>query len=248
MNKKPKWWEDFFDSFRPTFDLIPAKVSNAQVRFIVKHLNLKPGMTFLDCPCGIGRISIPLAKRGIKVTAVDFYQPYIDELKKKAARKKLQIQAVQSDMRKIDFKNKFDAAGNIWTSFGFFENESDDRRALKRLYEALKPGGKLLLHLINRDYIVSDFIPRLWFKTGDIYVVQENKFDFENSRLHGTWNYINGGNRYSKELSLRIYSYHELAAMFRKTGFIDIIGYGSTGAGKITKESKMLHVIGTKPK
>ncbi len=247
MKKKPEWWKDFFDSFRPTFDNIPPKISNAQVRFMIKHLSLKPGMSFLDCPCGIGRISIPLAKKGIKVTAVDFHKPFIDELKAKAAKKKLSIETIRADMRKVNFKNKFDVAGNIWTSFGFFENESDDLQTLKRLFEALKPGGRVFLHLINRDYIVSDFIPHLWFRTGDIYVVQENKFDFTRSRIQGTWNYIKGDERYSKELSLRIYSFHELVAMFRKIGFVDIVGYGSIKAEPITKESRMLHVIGTKP-
>lgn len=69
MHKKDSgWWDDFFPAFRPFFDIVPQKVTSAQVRYIIKKLVLKPGMKFLDCCCGIGRVAIPLAKKGIKVT------------------------------------------------------------------------------------------------------------------------------------------------------------------------------------
>jgi cyclopropane fatty-acyl-phospholipid synthase-like methyltransferase len=54
MSRKDSgWWDDFFPTFRPVFDIIPVKNTNAQVRFIIRKLGLKPGMQFLDCPCGI---------------------------------------------------------------------------------------------------------------------------------------------------------------------------------------------------
>ena len=62
MRKFNHWTETFFNDFQPFFGTISNKTTNEQVRFIIKLLSLKKGMTFLDCPCGIGRVSIPLAQ------------------------------------------------------------------------------------------------------------------------------------------------------------------------------------------
>ncbi len=71
--QKSDWWFDFFPAFRPILAGMPAKVTNSEVAFIIRKLGLKPGMSFLDCPCGIGRISIPLAKKRNKGNRSGYY-------------------------------------------------------------------------------------------------------------------------------------------------------------------------------
>jgi cyclopropane fatty-acyl-phospholipid synthase-like methyltransferase len=114
--KDSGWWDDFFPVFRPFFGLVSQKETNAQARYIIKKLNLKPGKKFLDCPCGFGRICFPLAKNGIRVTGVDITSSYLDELSKRAKRRGLKINPVHADMRRINYDSEFDAAGNLWTS------------------------------------------------------------------------------------------------------------------------------------
>ena len=145
MNKKADWWHDFFPAFRPVFNLRRHKITNAEVRFLIKRLKLTTGSEFLDCPCGIGRIALPLARKGIRVTGVDIAPYYLDELASKARRRGLSVELHEGDMRDTDFHNRFDAAANLWTSFGYFEKESDNQKVLKRMYQAIKPGGRFLL-------------------------------------------------------------------------------------------------------
>ena len=57
MPGKKEWFHVFFDSFRPMFGFMSPQATAKQVRNIIKKLGLKPGMKFLDCPCGIGRVS-----------------------------------------------------------------------------------------------------------------------------------------------------------------------------------------------
>ena len=54
MKKDKGWWDEFFPAFRPLFGILPQRMTNAEVRFILSMMNLKPGSKFLDCPCGIG--------------------------------------------------------------------------------------------------------------------------------------------------------------------------------------------------
>jgi ubiquinone/menaquinone biosynthesis C-methylase UbiE len=79
--KSAPWWQDFFQGgfFRPFFDTIPPRRALAEVRFIMKALDLKKGDSLLDICCGIGRHLIPLARRGIKTTGVDLCLEFTQE-------------------------------------------------------------------------------------------------------------------------------------------------------------------------
>ncbi|UCE65691.1 MAG: class I SAM-dependent methyltransferase [Candidatus Zixiibacteriota bacterium] len=246
--KDSGWWDDFFPAFRPFFGLISQKRTNAHVRFIVEKLSLKPGKKFLDCPCGIGRIALPLAKKGIRVTGVDITRSYLDELSMKAKRRGLKVDLVHADMRRITFGSEFDAGGNLWTSFGFFEKESDNRLVLKKMYQALKPGGKFMLHVINRDWIMANYQPRGWEEAAGVKSMEERFFDYRTSINYGTWHIIKDGKEETFKLTIRMYSFHELIAMFESVGFTDIEGYGSMKDEPISRDKGMMTIIGTKPR
>jgi ubiquinone/menaquinone biosynthesis C-methylase UbiE len=246
--KDSGWWDDFFPAFRPFFGMISQKATNAHVRYIIKKLNLKPGERFLDCPCGIGRISLPLAKKGIRVTGVDITQSYLDELSKKAERSGLKIDVARADMRRINYDSQFDAGGNLWTSFGFFEKDSDHRLVVKKMYQALKPGGKFMLHVINRDWIMVNYQARGWQEAEGVLSVENRRFDYRSSINRGTWRIFKDGKEKIFDVAIRMYSFHELVAMFESVGFVDIEGYGSIIDEPIDRHKQMMFVIGRKPK
>ncbi|UCG61462.1 MAG: methyltransferase domain-containing protein [Candidatus Zixiibacteriota bacterium] len=245
--KDAGWWDEFFPAFRPIFDKMPRRTTNAEVRFIIKKLNLRSGRKFLDCPCGIGRIALPMARQGIKVTGVDITESYLEELARKARARGLRLDLHRADMRRIDFDSQFDAAGNLWTSFGYFKKESDNLLVLKNLFKALKPGGKFMLHIINRDWIMANFEATDWYNVGDMKVLENRGFDFATSTSIGTWTFIRKGQERSYDNAIRMYSYHELLDMFRKVGFIDIEGWGSEKEEPISLRSRMMFVVGTRP-
>ncbi len=247
-DKKHEWWDGFFPEFRPFFGLLSQKQTNAHVRSVIEKLNLKPGQKFLDCPCGIGRISLPLAKKGVRVTGVDITQSYLDELSKKAKRSGQKIDVLRGDMRRINYESQFDAGGNLWTSFGYFEKESDNIQVLTKMYRALKPGGKFMLHVINRDWLMVNYQPRGWQQVGDMKSIEERYFDYRTSINHGTWHFIKDGKEKSFETSIRMYSFHELVSIFKSIGFTSIEGYGSTKDEPISRDKMMMFIIGTKPR
>ena len=246
--KDSGWWDDFFPAFRPLFGMITPKATNAQARYIMKKLDLRPGKKFLDCPCGIGRISLPLAKKGIRVTGVDITESYLDELSRTSKRRGLKIALLHADMRRIHYNSEFDAAGNLWTSFGFFKKESDNRLAIKKMYQSLKPGGKFMLHVINRDWIMANYRERGWQEVAGVKSLEERYFDYSTSVNHGTWRLIKDGDEKVFDVPLRMYSFHELVAMFESVGFANIEGYGSLKDDPIDRDRQMMFIIGTKPR
>lgn len=247
MSQTNEWWHEFFPIFRPLFGKVSAQTTQATVRYVIKKLDLIRGKTFLDCPSGYGRISVPLARRGIRVTGADTTKSYIEELDRTARRYNLPIRTQRSDMRRIQFENEFDAAGNLWTSFGYFEKESDNLLTLKRMYRALKPGSKFMLHVINRDWIMAHYQPRGWDEIDDLKALEVRHFEFETSINRGIWTFIKDGQEREVRGDIRMYSYHELIAMFKSVGFEDIHGYGSVKDDPINQNQMMMFITGTKP-
>jgi len=248
MSKETKWWAEFFPAFRPLFGIKPQKTTNAEVRYLIRKLGLKPGSRFLDCPCGIGRISLPLAKAGVKVTGVDITAPYLEEMQKRARRRGLKITTHLKDMRRIDFRDRFHAAGNLWTSIGYFEKESDNLLVLKKMFRAIRPGGKFVLHTINRDWIAKHFSPSDWCEVDGVRILETRSFNLAASKSRSTWRFLKDGEEKVFDVSIRMYSFHEVIAMFKAAGFVDIEGYGSMNDDPISFDSRMMWVFGTKPR
>ena len=243
------WWQrNFFPDFRPLFDEISPSQTNAEARYIIDKLNLRAGKRFLDCPCGIGRIALPLARKGIRVTGVDITSSYLQELETKAARRGLKIRCIQRDMRRIDFDSEFDAAGNLGTSLGYFVNRADDLLAVKKAFRALKPGGKFLLHVSNRDWVLAHFMPRGWTEIKDLKVIQKRTFDFEKSIIRSTWIFMQDGHEKEYNVDIRVYSCHEVFEMFARVGFVNIEAFSTPKSDPVDHNQRMMFVFGTRPK
>src|SRR3989449_1236041 len=130
MAKGPKrWYEDFFGSDYLIRYVHPE--TPAQVEAIDKILHLRKGGRILDVGCGAGRHSVGLAQRGYRVTGLDLSAPLLAEARKAARGAGVKATFVQGDMRRLRFRGAFDAAISMFTSFGFFDRQEEDREVLR---------------------------------------------------------------------------------------------------------------------
>jgi SAM-dependent methyltransferase len=128
----------------------------AEARFLWRALKLKRGARVLDVACGTGRHARRLARRGALVTGVDATQAYLDSIPPTHG-----LALRRADMRRLPFRAAFDAAYNVWTSFGYFEKPADDLRALRSIRAALKPGGLFVIDVQDFDF-GRETPPRNW--------------------------------------------------------------------------------------
>lgn len=245
MTKKSNWTPTFFEDARPLFPA--ARESLKEARYVHRKLQLKKGMTFLDCPCGFGRISLPLARIGIKVTGVDITGSYLDEFDKRAHKARVKVTLLNQDMRRINFRNEFDAAANLYTSFGYFESDTENLRVLRNFFHALRPGGRFLMTTINRDWLMMNFVPNNWEEHSGVRLLQARWFDYARSIIHDEWRFQKDGEEKVYHTTLRLFSFHELRAMLAKVGFIDIEGYGSREDQPTGRTNRNIYVIARKP-
>src|SRR6185503_1563797 len=115
----------FFDGYYKDIwrQIFPEKTTLAEVDFIINEGSLKPEDHVLDIMCGYGRHSIELAKRGMKVTAVDNLLEYINEIKEKTSADKLPIKASCEDVLEMQIDQEYDMALCMGNSLQFFNEE-----------------------------------------------------------------------------------------------------------------------------
>jgi len=220
-----------------------------EVDFVEKVLNLHRNSRLLDLPCGQGRHSVILAKRGYAVTGVDLSQTMLGLAKKLAAAEKVRVRFVRADMRRIRFENEFDAAINMFSSFGYFQKEADNMKALKTLNRALKPGGKLLLDLLNKDWYLErlPISGKTWWRTGSNYVLEEATFD---KKEKGWSNHIilvpSSGKAVHLYTYMRLYTLWEIKNFLKKYSFKIKNVYGNYRGDRFSTSSPRMIILAEK--
>lgn len=155
------WFEDWFDS--PLYELLYAyrneEEANKLAAFIEKQIPKEHYPCLVDVGCGRGRHSISLAERGYRVTGFDLSPMAIDKAKTIAKdRGQQQIEFIVNDMR-TPLPDTFDAAVNLFTTFGYFLDEDQNVQVLKSIRSMLRLNGLLLIDFLNAEKVERNLVP-----------------------------------------------------------------------------------------
>jgi SAM-dependent methyltransferase len=218
--------EDYLNIYRHT---LTAERTEKEVAFAERKLALDVGARVLDLCCGPGRHSVLLAKRGYKVTSLDLSQSYLDLARRAAFDSKVELDTVSADMREIPFNDHFDAAINMYSSFGYLESETEDFKVLESISRSLKRGGRLLLDMLNREWAVANYIENDWHAEADgTLYVERRALDLASSRMRVRFVIVapNGGRRDSIGHDIRLYTLTEMTRLLERVGFVEIEVFG----------------------
>jgi SAM-dependent methyltransferase len=248
MNDRP-WFESFFgEDYFETSERIPSDRTAAEVDGTIALLALPPGARLLDVACGHGRHSIELSKRGYDVTGYDLSQVFLDRARADAEAHRATVRWVHGDMRDLPFDGEFDAAINIFTAFGYFENPEDDMKALGRIRASLRPGGRFLLETVHRDALPVRFQPRGFERTssGSI-VLHERRWDLARDVIDETVTLIRpDGTRTVYTISVRMRSLDELILLMQSAGLEPEKWYGGLDGRPLDLNSPRLVLVSRK--
>lgn len=210
-----------------------------EVAMICGMLGVESGHRLFDCPCGWGRHTIELAKKGIEVTAIDINRRYLGQLKESLDKEDDKVKALvtveRSDMRHVVGQGLFDFGINMFSSFGFFDDE-ENLSVAKMFCDMLKPGGKMLIHLdFNAERLEKGFVSdyaaerNIQYK-GKTYLLKVDKeYHEDDKRLHGLWKLVcDDGKVIEKMYSFRIYSQEEMRVLLMKAGFRKVSFYSTS--------------------
>jgi SAM-dependent methyltransferase len=250
MDVQADWYDGFFerDYLEQVALSIPEEQTTQNVDFLLEKLQLDEGARVLDLACGHGRIALELARRGYRVTGLDLSPRSLQFARERAGSEGLDIEWVEADMREIPPGAEFDAIVNVFTAFGYFEEEAENQRVLDGVARALAPGGAFLIDVINLLGLVRRYRERLWEDRGDVIQVDEHEFDFLRGRNRARWTFIHPDGKRTELLhSLRTYTPHELALMLERAGLEIEETWGDWDGSELSFDKPRLIVLARRP-
>ncbi|QQR88702.1 MAG: class I SAM-dependent methyltransferase [Myxococcales bacterium] len=220
MSSTKRWWEQFFnDDYLRSVKAPSRKQVARQCDFIEGRLALESGASILDVGCGLGLHAVELASRGYAVVGLDISLPMLSRASEEAQERSQRLNFLHADMRELSFERAFDAVICWGTTFGYFDDESN-RQVIERLYRTLKPKGRMLLGVSNRDFVVRTQPNVVWFEGDACLCMEETAFDYIASRLDVKRTLLlEGGRQRESNYSLRMYNLHEVGHLLHNQGF-----------------------------
>jgi SAM-dependent methyltransferase len=244
-----EWYDRFFDGLYAR--VLPRTWDEAatleQARMVRRLLRLRKGQRVLDVPCGMGRLTIPLARTGLAMTGVDLTASYLRRARRLAREAGLAVRFVESDMRAIDFQEEFHAAFNWFGSFGYF-SDAGNLAFCRRVLRALRPGGRFLVEGPNKSWVLAHFHPAAEKKIGGVRILNRNRWDSRTDRVYSTWTFRRGKATERHVIRMRLFNGGEIRALLRAAGFGEVRLLPRPPVGPFTRHSRRLIAVATKPK
>ncbi len=189
------WFVSWFDS--PYYHILykERNFREAQIFMdnLTHYLNLPEKAKVLDLACGKGRHSIYLNQLGFDVLGVDLSENSI-AIAKKNENDTLHFRV--HDMRH-SFDEKFDAIFNLFTSFGYFNNEADNLNTLIAIKDSLSEYGFGVIDFMNTNHVLANLVPdetkavdgidfHIKRHYADGYIYKEIDFEDQGEKFHFT--------------------------------------------------------------
>ena len=239
----------FFDGYYKDIwkQVFPEKTTMAEVDFIINEAGLGKDSRVLDLMCGYGRHALELAKRGIKVTAVDNLADYTDEIKEKALAGNLEIECIREDVQELQLEQEYDAVLCMGNSLQFF-NYDDTIKLLSNISRHLVKGGRFFINTWSiTEIVVKQFSEKSWGKIGEIIFLNESKWLFQPTRIE-TKNIMiaENGEREERKSVDYIFSIAELETMLINSGLRLKEIYSIPGKKKFTVGEPRAYIVAEK--
>lgn len=213
------WFVDLFDEdYLRTLPFLTPQATQAEAEFVIDAMALTPGAQVLDVGCGYGRHAMELAARGFHIVGLDLSTPLLVRGGEEAHRRGLTINFVRGDMRELDFDAQFDGAYCLFSTFGYFDDETN-KKTVANIARALRPGGRMLIEILNRDYVIADLPTRVWWEGDGCVVLEEVELNYFSSRIQVNRSVVfDDGRQLEQEISVRAYSLHEIGKLMHSAG------------------------------
>lgn len=245
-SRSKQWFSDVFDEdYLRTLPFLTPQATQAEAELVAASLGTSPGAKLLDVGCGYGRHAMELAARGYHVVGLDLSTPLLVRGGEEAHRRGLTINFIRGDMRELDFDGQFDGAYCLFSTFGYFDDETNKKTA-GNIARALRPGGKCVFEILNRDYVIADLPTRVWWEGDGCVVLEEVDFNYFTSRICVNRSVVfDDGRQLEQEISIRAYSLHEVGKLMLAAGFrvLEVSGSYQTRGRFFGNQSRHIIVV-----
>ncbi|HOJ61294.1 MAG TPA: methyltransferase domain-containing protein [bacterium] len=188
MDFTTHWAYHFFNS--PDYlalyqDMTTPWRTGMELDFCEKVLRWRKDHLILDAPCGAGRHGWELARRGYTVVGLDFSSYLLTQAQGIREPADAPPRWVRGLMQRLPFRDgSFDFVICLFSSFGYGDTEEENLHIVKEYARVLRPGGKVLIDVMNRHFVLSGLNQVHRSVHGNITVSEYRTLTDNQRRLH----------------------------------------------------------------
>lgn len=221
--------------------------------FLEKNLISKSD-PILELACGTGNITIPLSKRGYKLTAIDRSTDMLSQAQLKAGSCNLDVQFYQQDMLNLEIKQQYSSILCLCDGINYIIDPEDLRNFLQKIYSLLKEGGLFIFDIssfyklkeILGENTYGEDLDNITYLWENYYCPQEEIIEMDLTFFHE-----NGNGLYEKHKEFHVqkaYRQEKLHSELKRAGFSSIEIYHELSFYPPKEDSQRIFFLCTKQK
>lgn len=223
MNKiTTKWFTSWFDT--PFYHILYKDRDHAEAHGfmdkLTQYLNIPETGTILDLACGKGRHALYLNQLGYEVTGIDLSENSI------AYAKQFENSRLHFEVHNMckPYHKQFDAVFNLFTSFGYFDDDADNLKTIKAIKANLNTAGFGVIDFMNSDFVIANLVAE------NSKTVDNIRFDLKRYVKDGyiikAIAFSDSGESYHFEERVRAFTLKDFELLFEQAGvhLLDVFG------------------------
>lgn len=226
------WFEQWFgEDYLHIYQHRDETEAERAIELIATNLAGRQIDMVLDLACGAGRHTRVLRERWWTV-GLDLSM----SLLKIARKESPDAPYVRADMRELPFADaSFDLVVNLFTSFGYFEDDREHLRVLSRVCATMKYGGTLVIDFLNASQVRRELVPYDERVENGITIEQRRAISPDDRFVEKTIRLRERGKEYIERV--RLLSPGDLQRMLIAAGFEVVKLFGDYGGANWTEDS-----------
>ncbi len=234
-----EWFESWFgEQYVALYPHRDAAEAEHAVQLIERFVDSGSMHRVLDLACGGGRHARVLTTRW-ETVGLDL-SPVLLRLAREEAPA---AEFVRGDMRVLPFREgSFELVVNLFTSFGYFEDDNSHLAVIKEVARVTAHGGTFVLDFLNTEHLRDTLVP--YDETEIDGRVVEQRREISDDGRYVTKRICIRGERREYTERVRLFEKEELSRMMEKSGFHVSSVFGNYDAHPLTDESPRVILFG----
>ncbi|MEE9118161.1 MAG: methyltransferase domain-containing protein [Calditrichia bacterium] len=238
------WYENWFgNEYLTVYAHRDEDEARQLVQLILTYINLDKNAKIIDLCCGQGRHAFLFAQEGFEVYGFDLSRTLLQVAKYKNDQSNNTF-FIQADMRYLPAMHSFDLLLNLFTSFGYFETDIENKIVFQQFHQVLNTGGYFVFDYFHTLYIQANLERYQSEQIGDLTVELERFI--EGSRVQKIIRLNRQGKQSTFYESVKMYRPDQILKMMEETSLSIRYIFGDYKGSPLNEDSERIIIIGQK--